>query len=184
MHMNKTGLMIIDIQNIYFEDGDFKLYHPEETSIKARKVLDYFRSNKLPVIHVQHMFKVNDVSESEKFRLCEIHKNVMPIEGETIVVKNFPNSFLKTNLQTCLEKLEISNLIVVGMMSHMCIDTTVRESQNFGYNVIVLEDACTTKNLKTLNGEIPASTVHDVFMAALKGTFAQIMTVDEYIDAN
>jgi len=182
--MKNTGLLIIDIQNIYFEDGNFKLYHPEETSIKAKKVLKFFRDNNLPVIHVKHMFEVANISESEKIRLCEIHKNVIPIENETVVEKKYPSSFLNTDLQVHLKKLEISKLVVVGMMSHMCIDTTVRESQNYGYSVIVLEDACTTKNLSTLNGEISANIVHDVFMASLKDTFAQIMTVDKYINAN
>lgn len=183
MAMNDTVLIIIDIQNMYFEEGSYKLFDADEASLKAAKILNHFRSKNLPVIYIKHLFKDNKITKQELMRKCEIHKNVMPVHGEIIIEKNYPSSFLNTDLKTCLDDLKASKLVVAGMMSHMCIDTTVRAAQNYGYDVTVLEDACTTKNLNTKNGEIHASVVHDVFMASLNGTFARVMTVDEYIGA-
>ena len=182
--MKDTGLLIIDIQNIYFEEGNYKLYHAEEASLKAAEIMEYFRNNEMPVIHIKHLFKDEKSVETELIRKREIHKNVKPAEGEIIIEKKYPSSFLNTGLQDYLEEMKIKKLVVVGMMSHMCIDTTVRASQNYGYDVIVIEDACTTKNLNTPDGIVPAKLVHDVFMASLKGTFAQVMTVKEYIELN
>lgn len=180
--MNDTVLIIIDIQNMYFEEGSYKLFNAEEASLKAAKILQYFRSKNLPVIHVKHLFKDDKITQQELMRKREIHKNVMPVNGEIIIKKNYPSSFLNTDLKSCLDDLKAKKLVIVGMMSHMCIDTTVRAAQNYGYDVTVLEDACTTKNLNTKDGEIHASVVHDVFMASLKGTFATVMTVDEYMN--
>lgn len=179
--MNDTVLIIIDIQNMYFEEGSYKLFNAEEASLKAAEALDHFRSKNLPIIFIKHLFKDDKITQGELMRKREIHKNVMPLDGEIVIEKNYPSSFLNTNLKSCLDDLKASKLVVAGMMSHMCIDTTVRAAQNYGYDVTVLEDACTTKNLDTKDGEIHASVVHDVFMASLKGTFAKIMTVDEYI---
>jgi nicotinamidase-related amidase len=179
--MNNTVLIIIDIQNMYFEEGSYKLFNAEEASLKAAEILNHFRNKNLPVVHIKHLFKDDKITQNELMRKREIHKNVMPANGEIVIEKNYPSSFLNTDLKSCLDDLKAEKLVVVGMMSHMCIDTTVRAAQNYGYAVTVLEDACTTKNLNTKNGEIHASVVHDVFMASLKGTFAQVMTVDEYI---
>lgn len=179
--MNDTVLIIIDIQNMYFEEGSYKLFNAEEASLKAAQILQHFRSKNLPVIHVKHLFKDDKITQQELMRKCEIHKNVMPVEGEIVIEKNYPSSFLNTGLKSHLDDLKAERLVVVGMMSHMCIDTTVRAAQNYGYDVTVLEDACTTKNLNTKDGVVHAGVVHNVFMASLKGMFAQVMTVDEYI---
>ena len=62
-----------------------------------------------------------------------------------------------------------------GMMTHMCVDTTVRAAMDYGCQVKPVADACTTMDLE-LNGEvIPAETVHKAFIAALDGVFATIV---------
>ena len=74
-----------------------------------------------------------------------------------------------------LKSLRIDTLIVCGMMTHMCVDTTVRAAMDYGYQVKLVADACATMDLK-LNGEnIPAETVHKVFISALDGVFATIV---------
>ena len=72
----------------------------------------------------------------------------------------------------------VQRLVVAGMMSHMCIDTTVRAAQDFGYDVLLVDDACTTKPLQTRMGLVSATVVHEVFMASLDGTFASVLKTD------
>lgn len=168
--MAKQALVLIDIQEIYFTEGPYLLEHPIEAAQQARKLLDAFRKKNLPVIHVKHAFQ----------GLSEIHELVKPLPGEKIIHKKYPSSFLGTELQGYLEELGVEHLVIAGMMSHMCIDTTVRACQNYGYQVTVIEDACTTKSLSFQGETIPASVVHQSFMAALNGMFADVKTLEEY----
>ncbi|MNF09735.1 Isochorismatase family protein [compost metagenome] len=61
------------------------------------------------------------------------------------------------------------------MMSHICIDSTVRTAHRLGYEVLLLGEACATKDLVWNETVIPAKTVHDTFMASLQDTFAQVI---------
>ena len=67
------------------------------------------------------------------------------------------------------------------MMSHMCIDTTVRACQDYGYEVTVIEDACTTMALKHDKRRIDAETVHAVYMASLAEGFAKVMKAEDFL---
>lgn len=173
----KEALLLIDIQNMYFSPGKYKLFNPEEAAKKAAVVLEQFRKQGKCVVHIKHDFKVGE----DQKRLKDIHELVAPINGETVIEKKYPSSFLQTNLQDELKKNKIDKLVVVGMMSHMCVDTTVRACQDYGYQVKVIEDACTTKNISLFGNEIDAMTVHKSFMAALDGMFAKVMKLDEYL---
>ena len=129
-----TALLIIDIQNDYFPEGANPLKNSNEAVIQAKKVLEAFRSNKLTVIHVRHL----SVRSGSAFFLpgtngAEIHSLLEPNEGEEIIEKNFPNSFRNTGLQAYLQEKGIINLVICGMMTHMCVDATVRAAKNFGY---------------------------------------------------
>lgn len=169
--MKKEALLIIDIQNIYFTKGDLLLHEPEIAAKKASAVLKKFRKEKKTIIHVQHNFENNK----------EIHKSVTPLPTEKIIHKNFPNSFLKTDLQQYLQEQKIQKIVVVGMMSHMCVDTTIRACQNYGYEVVVIQDACTTLDLNFGDITIDAVTVHNSFMAALNGAFADVKNLNEFL---
>lgn len=169
--MKKEALLLIDIQNIYFTPGPLLLYKPIETAKNVRVLLDKFREEGKTVIHVKHDFKM----------FAEIHKIVKPLPNEKIIFKKKPSSFLDTDLQEYLTSQGIEKLIVAGMMSHMCVDTTVRACQDYGYEVVVIEEGCTTQGLEFNGQKIDAKTVHNVFMASLDGMFAKVMKLEEFI---
>lgn len=178
----KRGLLLIDIQNDYFPGGRCELFQPEQAAEKAKLLLQYFRSRGLPVLYIQH------VSESPAggFFLpgtegVMIHSSVSPQGEERVLVKHSPNSFFRTELEAVLRELEIEQLVVCGMMSHMCVDSTVRAARELGFSVLLAEDACTTKELSLANAQIPAQIVHRAFMAALGGAFAQVIQAGELI---
>ena len=92
-----------------------------------------------------------------------------------MIIKRYPNSFLETELDEYLKSLQVDTLIVCGMMTHMCVDTTVRAAMDYGYQVRLVADACATMDL-VLNGEtIPAETVQKAFLAAMDGVFATVV---------
>lgn len=169
--MSKEALLLIDIQKIYFTPGPMLLHKPKEAAENAARLLERFREAGKTVIHVQHNFKA----------LSCIHELVKPLENEKIIHKDYPNSFLETDLQKYLFEQGITHLVVAGMMSHMCVDTTVRACQDYGYEVTVIDDACTTMSLKHDGRKIDAETVHAVFMASLADGFAEVKKLEKYL---
>ena len=179
--MNKA-LIIIDIQNDYFQGGNSELVKPMEASLKAKELLEYFRENQMPVFHVQHI----NLRKGATYFLAntkgvEIHENVKPLENEIIIQKNFPNSFLETNLEVELEKLSVNELVICGMMSHMCIDSTTRAAFDLGFDCILTHDACTTKDLVFLDKKVKSCEVHNSFMSALGSIFAKVISVENIL---
>lgn len=177
-----TALILIDIQNDYFPTGKMALHNPEKAAENAAKVLDWFRKNqKDTIFHVQHIA----ANPAAGFFLpdtegAEIHPTVQPQENEPIVVKHAPNSFLRTDLESQLKDKGITKLIVAGMMTHMCIDATVRAAADLGYETTLIEDACATRELTYQDKRVPAEHVHTAFVSALQ-SYAKITTTEEFL---
>jgi len=178
--MADTALLIIDIQNDYFPGGAMELEGADAAGGKASRALKSFREKQLPIIHVRHL----STRPGSTFFLPgtkgqEIHATVTPVSGEAIVEKNFPNSFRATGLKEILEKQQIKNLVVAGMMTHMCVDATVRHAADLGYKVTLLGDACATRAQAYGGESVPARQVHAAFLAALNGFYAKVIRSDE-----
>lgn len=176
----KEALILIDIQNMYFEEGDYKLFEPEKAAKNAARILKKFRNESKPIIHVQHNFNVSNKANGNY--LLDFNEVVKPNSNEIVITKNRPSAFYHTELKAKLDELGIDSLVVVGMMSHMCIDTNVREAQNYNYKVTLIHDACTTKSLEWLGENISAVTVHKTMMASLSGAFAKVISCDEFLE--
>lgn len=109
---------------------------------------------------------------------------MLPLEHESIIVKNFPNSFLKTDLESKLKEKGITKVVVVGMMTHMCIDATVRAAADLGFETTLIEDACATRDLSYQDRIIPAEQVHYAFVSALHGMYANVISTEEFLQQN
>ena len=156
--------------------------NPEIASANAKKLLEKFREKNMPVFHIQHF----SIRENATYFLPNtngvlIHETVKPLENEKVIFKNFPNSFSKTTLLNELKKQNIKELVICGMMTHMCIDTTTRAAFDFGFDCIVAYDSCCTKDLEFNKKKILAQDVHDSFMASLNGIFAKVLNTDEIL---
>ncbi len=171
-----TALLLVDIQNDYFPGGKNELVESDAAAANAANVLAVFRQNFWPVYHVQHIslqpgatFFIPDTDG------VKIHASVQPASGEELIIKHKPDSFLETDLQERLAMKKIKRLVIAGMMTHMCIDTTVRSARAKGYEVVLLHDACATRDLLWAGKTIPAATIHGAFMAALDRAFAAVV---------
>lgn len=80
-----------------------------------------------------------------------------------MITKYFPNSFRRTDLLDYLNTNGIKNLVICGMMTHMCIDSTTRAAKDLGFNITLIGDACSTKNLEINGQEVKAIEVHRSF---------------------
>ena len=181
----KTALLLVDIQNDYFPGGKGTLEGSLEASQQARRLLDHFRQNGLPPVFIQHIATQPGAttflpgSEGAK-----IHENIQSLTGETIFQKHYPNSFRNTPLLEYLRDQEIERLVICGMMTHMCVDSTVRAAYDYGFECWLAQDACATRALSHAGKIIPAEYVHLSFLAALNGRFSKVLPVEEIIARN
>lgn len=179
--MENTALLIIDIQNFYFEGGRIPLVGSVEASLQAKKLLEAWRARKLPVIHIQHLPKNVVSGQAVTDPQYFIHENVAPQADEKIIGKHCANSFRETELKDYLAAKGIRKLLICGMQTHMCVEAAIRTAADLGFEVTVAEDACATRNLKYKNTEIEARIVQAAVLAALKDAYARILTTDEIL---
>ena len=174
----KTALILIDLQNDYFPGGRMELEGSLAAAAQAARLLDFFRQQGWPTIHIQHISTRPDAT----FFLpdtdgVKIHASVLPLAGETVMVKHFPNSFRATGLLEHLQGLNIENLVICGMMTHMCVDASTRAAADFGFPVRLAADACATRALTYGETRVPAEHVQAAFLAALK-SYGKVMETE------
>ncbi len=178
-----TALIIVDIQNDYFPEGKMPLVGPIEASQQAVRLLDRFRATQRPIIHIQHLA----VRPGATF-FCPARPARISIRTcsrwpmRTIVQKNFPNSFRETPLLEVLREKQINHLIICGMQTNMCVDAITRAAADFGFECVVAADACAARNLTFDGVTVPADQVHHAFLAALNGSYAKVLKVDQIVE--
>jgi nicotinamidase-related amidase len=178
-----SALLIIDIQNDYFVNGTMTLAGAELAGENAKLVLNNFRNNKLPVIHIQHIAtKPGTTFFLPNTNGAEINDCVKPLQNEKIIVKHYPNSFRETELLDYLKLQNINDLVICGMMTHMCIDATTRSAKDFGFNCILLSDACATRDLEFNGIKVFAENVHHAFLASLNNIYAKVITTEQFLN--
>jgi nicotinamidase-related amidase len=166
----KKALLIIDIQDFYFPGGRSALVEPEKAAANAALLLDIFRKNKLPVVHVRHNSepggKINDM--------------VKPLPGEKVVSKDAVNCFVGTDLLEYLKTYKIDTLVICGMQTHMCVEAATRAASDYGFKCILIHDACATRDLRFNDKIIKAEDVHYSTLSTLKN-YSQVLSTKEYI---
>jgi len=182
--MQKITLLLIDIQNDYFTNGKMVLEGSEEASLNARLLLERFRLSGLPVVHVQHIAeKPGATFFTPGSEGSEIHRNVKPTRDEKVIIKHYPNSFRETDLLSHLKDLGTTDLVICGMMTHMCIDATTRAAKDLGFNCILVGDACATKMLEINGQKVKSEEVHNSFLAALSYYYSTVITTQSLLQS-
>jgi nicotinamidase-related amidase len=155
----KTALLIVDIQNFYFPGDGPGLVNAEAASLNAKEILEIFREKNQLVVHVRH--------KSDKG--FEIHKNVEPLSDEKVITKEEVNSFQNTDLLEYLKSNKISRIVIIGMQTQMCLEAAVRAAHDFGFECIVVHEACATRDLKFNDKIVKAEDVHASTLATIAG---------------
>lgn len=152
LNSNKTALIIIDIQNDYFPGGKNELSGSVEAGRQAKKILNMFRSNSLPVIHIQHeMMGENPPFFAPGSKGQKIHDCVLPLAGETVFVKQNVSSFEQTPLLDYLKKHKIEQLVVTGMQTNACVAATIKDAIKYEFSIIALKDTIAAVDKETHN---------------------------------
>ncbi|WP_095145345.1 MULTISPECIES: cysteine hydrolase family protein [unclassified Pseudomonas] len=183
--MAKQALIVVDIQNDYFPQGKWPLVGADAAADNAAKLIQAFREAGDQVVHVRHEFNADAApfftpgSEGAK-----LHPKVLNRPDESVVLKHFVNSFRETELQSILDQQGIESLVIVGSMSHMCVDGITRAAADLGYTVTVIHDACATRDLEFNGLVVPAAQVHAAFMSALGFAYANVVSTETFLAAH
>ena len=167
-----TALLVIDVQNGLFDEGAFE---PERLLTHVKTLIDHARSSDVPVIYVQHNEDPKWGGSLVAGQLGhQIHASIAPKPGDPIIQKWNPSAFMDTNLQQVLEKKGIKRLVLSGMQTEMCVDSTCRDAYGRGYGVTIASDAHSTMD----NGVLTANQIIQHENATLR-SFAKIAPTDE-----
>lgn len=180
----KQALLLIDIQNDYFAGGRYPLPGQEAAAAQAARLLALARRAKLPVFHIRHISGAEAPFFATGTAGSEIHPSVAPLPGETVLEKHAPNSFFGTGLADRLRVAGIEKLVVCGSMVPMCVDTTVRAARDFGLSVELVWDACAGPALCWGGESLTPQTACAAYFAGLSGSFARLLSCDEWLDEN
>lgn len=176
-----SGLILVDIQNEYFPGGRMELAGIQQASANAGVLLTLFRDRGWPTFHVQHFSPQADAPLfTPGTPYVEIHESVKPLAGERVIPKHFPNSFHQTPLLEVLKADSVDHAVIVGAMSHMCIDATTRAAYDLGLRCTLIHDACATRDLEFQGKKVKADEVHASFMAALGWWYAKLISTADF----
>ncbi|KKB75886.1 Isochorismatase [Devosia soli] len=179
--MSNQAVIVVDLQNDYLASGSWPLVGVDVAVKNAVRVIEASRAKGIPVIHVRHESPAGSPFFVIGTPGAEIIPAVAPKHGEQVVVKNFPNAFRGTDLKAKLDAAGTKDVIIIGAMSHMCIDATARAAADYGFNVTVVEDAAATRDAEFDGMTVPAAQVHTAFMSALGFAYGKVVKSDEYV---
>ena len=172
--LSESALIMIDCQNTYRE-GIMKLEGVENALEEGKKLLERARALGIPIFHIRHdagpgsPYDIND-------HIGAIADIVAPIEGEPVITKNFPNSFVQTDLDEQLKAKGVKNIILAGFMTHMCVNSTAHGGFNLGYAPTVVASATASRPLQAANGKVlSAQEVHDGALASTRDLYAAVV---------
>jgi len=172
--LSKSALILIDCQNTYRE-GVMQLEGVEPALKECAALLARARDAGAPVIHIQHDAGPGSPYDT-KAHIGSIADVVAPKAGEKVITKAYPSSFEKTDLDAELKRLGVTDLVVAGFMTHVCVNSTSRAAFNLGYRPTVVASATATRSLPNpIGGDLPAQEVHEAALAALADIFAIVV---------
>ncbi len=172
--LSKSALIMIDCQNTY-RHGVMQLEGVEPALLICAELLERARSAGTPIIHIQHDAGVGTPYDV-RAQIGRIADIVAPREGEPVITKAYPSSFEKTDLDARLKSYGVTDLVLAGFMTHVCVNSTARAAFNHGYRPSVVASATATRSLpKVGGGSLPAQEVQEVALAALTDIFAIVV---------
>ena len=140
--MKKTALLVIDVQNGIFNIPDKPVADEQIVLKNINYLISRSREEGVPVIFVQHNSPKGILKYQTK--AWEIHPDVVPFVSELRINKQYADSFQDTTLRKQLDILYIDTLIIAGLQTEYCVDTTCRRAYSLGFEVILASDAHST----------------------------------------
>lgn len=178
---DKTALIIIDVQEGLDDPVWGRRNNPDAERNMARLLADW-RAKRRPVFHVQHM-STNPHSPLRPHQPGNAIKRIVRPEGdEPIIQKTVNSAFIGTDLERRLREAEIQSVVIVGLTTNHCVETSARMAGNLGFTTYVVADATATFDRTGHDGaHYPAETIHAVSLASLHDEFATVVETEQLL---
>lgn len=181
--LKQSALIIIDVQKAFNLPYWGERNNPfAEENMKS--LLEEWRRRDLPLFHIQHVNKENIESmfhpnaETSQFK-----EEVQPLQGEIVIQKCVNSAFMGTNLEKKLKEKNCNSVIIVGLTTNHCVETTTRMAGNLGFSTYLVSDATATFNRKGPDGlQYCAEEIHNMTLVNLHEEFATIVTTSEILE--
>jgi nicotinamidase-related amidase len=175
--MAKTALLIIDVQYGIFmrkyHDG-MAIYNEDVFLENLKYLIEKARIAGVPIVYIQHLYENFPLMERGE-PLWQIHPDIKPKPEDIVIEKRHADAFYETILNKKLKEMEISNLVITGLQTAYCVDTTCRRAFSLGYNNILVSDGHSTLNSDLLTAKQIIAHHNEV----LGSQFAKIKTAKE-----
>ncbi|MEV0123745.1 isochorismatase family protein [Streptomyces sp. NPDC050703] len=170
-------LILVDFQNTYTQ-GVMELDGWQESLDAAARLLARARAAGTRIVHV-----INDGGEGTPYdiraEIGGIHPAVAPLDGEPVVVKQVPNAFVGTDLDTHLT--EGQDVVIAGWMTHMCVAFTAQGAFLNGNRPTVVAEATATRSLPVTGTDLDARQVHDSALATIADLYGVVVATQKEI---
>lgn len=178
--MNQA-LIVIDVQNDYFEGGAMPVTYPANSFDNIKKAIIAAKDHQIPVVYVKHLCPPGaDCFAPDSFGQ-ELHADLIALGGDHIVTKEMISSFHKTDLQDYLSSKGIDTVTIAGFMTQMCCDTTARYAAHMGYHVNFLSDGTGTLDFNNGQGHASAEELHRATLITQAHCFSNVISTDSWI---
>lgn len=172
--MKKTALIVIDVQNALVNEKPYAL---EATISNIKKLIEASRKNNIEVIYIQHCEDEGEFLKGQES--WQIYSEIAPNPGEKIIHKWYSSSFRKTELKAYLDEKGYEQLIITGMQTDYCVDTTVKVAFEYEYSLIIPEQTNTTFD----NGNIEAESIYNYYNYRIfKDRFGKVANLNETLE--
>jgi nicotinamidase-related amidase len=171
---SNTALIIIDVQQ-FFENPRWGNRNNPEAEEHIASLIEKWRATSRPIYHIQHV-------EGPFKPAHEFKEFIKPLPGEPIFRKDVNSSFIGTNLESSLRESQIDTVVIVGLTTNHCVETTTRMAGNLGFNTFLVTDATATFDRIGPDGIMySAETIHNMTMVNLNEEFATIVTTEQVL---
>lgn len=160
-----------------------------------RRLLDFFRAHRLPVIFITFAAHLPNAAdwlplrrqrdeelEAESGRKtavlylghdeAQIVAELAPREGELVVNKVSRGAFNSTGIEALLRNMGVTDLVIAGVVTNVCVETTARDAADRGFKVVLVDDACASYT----------QAAHDACMQIFAGIFGQVMETNQVLE--
>ena len=178
----KRALIVVDVQNEYFEGGALPITYPHNSFEQIKKAIAVAQEKEILVVYVQHTaIRENATSFVRNSAMWEFHDDIKAITPDLYIEKNHASSFVGTDLNYRLRNLGVDTVCIAGYMTQNYCDATARDASQLGFNVEFFGDATGTLEFKNNAGVVSAEELHRSFLVAQAFGFSRVLTLNEWI---
>ncbi|HEU0164581.1 MAG TPA: cysteine hydrolase family protein [Thermomicrobiales bacterium] len=180
---DNTPLVVIDVQQGFADPGWGPRNNPGAES-RIGQLVAAWREAGRPIFHIQHLSTEPNSPLRPGQPGVEFQDVARPLPDEPVLTKHVNSAFIGTDLEERLRWNGADAVVIVGLTTNHCVETTTRMAGNLGFNPVLVSDATATFDRVGPDGRLwPAEQVHAMTLANLHDEFARIATTGDVIAA-